>query len=102
MKEVKGKVNIHSTENRRIPQNLMSKNSLPWVHNGVVRFAVSPKPRDGKLTFKKYIYLINSHKNVALECSLSHTVIILKIRQTSFGKLNFLVEFLEENCHVPV
>ena len=48
VKEVKGKVNIHSTENRRIPQNLMSKNSVPWVHNGVVRFAVSPKPRDGK------------------------------------------------------
>ena len=30
------------------------------------------------------------------------TVIILKIRQTSFGKLNFLVEILEENCHAPV
>ena len=30
------------------------------------------------------------------------TVIILKIRQTSFGKRNFLVEMLEENCHVSV
>ena len=30
------------------------------------------------------------------------TVIILKIRQTSFGKLNFLVEIFEENCRMPV
>ena len=30
------------------------------------------------------------------------TVITLKIRQTSFGKLNFPVENLEENCHLPV
>ena len=63
MKEVKRKVNIHSTENRRIPQNLMSMNSLPWVHYGVVRFAVSPKPRDGKLILI-YIYIYFSSINI--------------------------------------
>ena len=49
VKVVTEKVNIYSTENGRIPQNLMISNAAPWVYNGVVHFTVHPKPQDGKI-----------------------------------------------------
>ena len=48
VKEVKENVNNNSTENRRIPQNLMTKSKLPWIQNRVVHFTVSPKPKPHK------------------------------------------------------
>ena len=47
-KAVKEKVNIYSTDSGRIPQNLMSADTKPWIQKGVVFFTVYPEPHDGK------------------------------------------------------
>ena len=64
VKEVKKRVNTYSTENGRIPQNLMTTSAPPWVHNRVIHFTVYPKRLDGKMNNSSRLCCLGMFINV--------------------------------------